>query len=439
MGSMRAAIGVRQPSFGVFSTVLQPTYRYGIPTNVKLAGVSVDVDASFTSVMAFNGDAQRTRELVEQNGIFASALEHEVPEKYFATEAQPRQGASAVSALAQAVVANQNVFSINRENFGLVRPFLSQSAEVLGDIQAAVDAGMEVIISQSQVGIDGWTGAGYIIQDPATGSGAYRISGGQNGGAMNSDVSDGLAMLGLGVVGAFFIPNVAASPGGGCDDDDGARRQVQMDWKLILTMALIMMMLLALLGGTGGVGGVVLGTAARRTAAKLIAAVLAAFAPLAAYAGGGSGGCAKFYIGTFTTTGSMAESTAHISVAIAGGRKDNLTYTGPDDGNSRWWLSGTFECNDVAKAAFAQHTSTVPNCDEFPFSKTWQGGLANYEAGNVSLLLINASHNFRAGGVFRSFIALCNIQANSRFTIIPTAGLSRGEDSRGNSCYRGVP
>jgi hypothetical protein len=28
----------------------------------------------------------------------------------------------------------------------------------------------------------GWTGSGYIISDPATGSGAYKISGGANGG-----------------------------------------------------------------------------------------------------------------------------------------------------------------------------------------------------------------------------------------------------------------
>lgn len=52
LGSMRLAVGVRQPSFGIFSTSLQTTYRFGVPTSVRLAGAGVDIDASFTSMQA---------------------------------------------------------------------------------------------------------------------------------------------------------------------------------------------------------------------------------------------------------------------------------------------------------------------------------------------------------------------------------------------------
>jgi hypothetical protein len=41
--------------------------------------------------------------------------------------------------------------------------------------------GLEVITHTDQVSVPGYTGKGYIIIDPETGSGAYKIGGGQNG------------------------------------------------------------------------------------------------------------------------------------------------------------------------------------------------------------------------------------------------------------------
>lgn len=55
---------------------------------------------------------------------------------------------------------------------------------MISDIQAAVNAGMVVTVSQGPVSYNGWQGTGYIIKDPATGTGAYKISGGANGGTV---------------------------------------------------------------------------------------------------------------------------------------------------------------------------------------------------------------------------------------------------------------
>ena len=41
----------------------------------------------------------------------------------------------------------------------------------------------------------GWTGTGYIIADPATGAGAFKISGGANGGWYNFAVGSGYGAL----------------------------------------------------------------------------------------------------------------------------------------------------------------------------------------------------------------------------------------------------
>ncbi|MEW5837730.1 MAG: hypothetical protein AB1717_02725 [Pseudomonadota bacterium] len=38
---------------------------------------------------------------------------------------------------------------------------------------------------QADITVNGWTGSGYIILDPETGAGAYKISGGMNGGALD--------------------------------------------------------------------------------------------------------------------------------------------------------------------------------------------------------------------------------------------------------------
>jgi len=63
----------------------------------------------------------------------------------------------------------------------------------MADIRNALAAGKDVTVHQAPITQSGWTGSGYIITDPATGAGAYMISGGANGTALID-----------GVVGALF-------------------------------------------------------------------------------------------------------------------------------------------------------------------------------------------------------------------------------------------
>jgi len=52
------------------------------------------------------------------------------------------------------------------------------------EIRNALNAGKEVITHTDAVSVPGWSGAGYIITDPQTGAGAYKIAGGGNGGKL---------------------------------------------------------------------------------------------------------------------------------------------------------------------------------------------------------------------------------------------------------------
>jgi uncharacterized membrane protein len=51
------------------------------------------------------------------------------------------------------------------------------------EIADAVDSGLHVLVHQNPVSFSGHAVTGYVILDPATGAGAYKISTGDNGGA----------------------------------------------------------------------------------------------------------------------------------------------------------------------------------------------------------------------------------------------------------------
>jgi len=63
-----------------------------------------------------------------------------------------------------------------------VLPRLNVDSAILADISAAVDVGKTVIVSESAPESLDWSGTGYIVLDPDTGSGAYLIKGALNGG-----------------------------------------------------------------------------------------------------------------------------------------------------------------------------------------------------------------------------------------------------------------
>jgi hypothetical protein len=67
------------------------------------------------------------------------------------------------------------------------------------EIQNALNAGRTVTVHEAPITVSGWTGTGYIIDDPATGAGAYKISGGANGGVLI-------------VLGVFLLISVLFSP-----------------------------------------------------------------------------------------------------------------------------------------------------------------------------------------------------------------------------------
>jgi len=101
----------------------------------------------------------------------------------FATDPQnPPQAISAVKALALANAGGQRIYQVTPANQAATLPNIRHDAGTMAEIRAALAVGKTVITHTDPVSVPGWSGAGYIILDPDTGEGAYRIGGAINGG-----------------------------------------------------------------------------------------------------------------------------------------------------------------------------------------------------------------------------------------------------------------
>jgi len=76
----------------------------------------------------------------------------------------------------------QRIFQIDGENLNQVMPQLNLDFLVENEIRDSVRAGHIVITHTHNVSVLGFNGSGYLVLDPDTLIGAYKISGGNNGG-----------------------------------------------------------------------------------------------------------------------------------------------------------------------------------------------------------------------------------------------------------------
>lgn len=111
-----------------------------------------------------------------------------MPEQLFddpKTTEKEVKGVSAVKALQIAQQQGQTIYTITKENYNQVLPKLSLSANVMSDIQNAINADKVVTVHEKNISYKGWHGLGYVILALTTGAGAYLIGGGADGGMIN--------------------------------------------------------------------------------------------------------------------------------------------------------------------------------------------------------------------------------------------------------------
>ncbi|MCF6258154.1 MAG: transglutaminase-like domain-containing protein [Gammaproteobacteria bacterium] len=171
----------RLPSFGIFSTRLSTQYWFGLPRNVSFSGLGMDVDHYTYQAVDKRGDRAAWVNYNLMTGARASAMEHLVPEQMFSTVENPAQGISAVKALAIASAEGQRIWTIDQNNLNTALAAINLDADIENEIRSAVNAGKVATTHDTPVAFAGSTVTGYLLIDPATGAGAYKISGGANG------------------------------------------------------------------------------------------------------------------------------------------------------------------------------------------------------------------------------------------------------------------
>jgi hypothetical protein len=207
------AVAYRKPSFGHFGVSAKVKYYYGIPRQVSFPGLMMDVDHWKDTAVMKDNDTQKKIAFVRQMSTRLSAYEHLVPEKFWTNEQNPGEGVSAVKALAKAAAAGQKIYTLTAQNAAMVYRLQIDDA-IRMEIQNALNAGRTVTVHEAPITVSGWTGTGYIIDDQATGAGAYKISGGENGGAFSYGARLGImAVLTILMFGfAWIVPFATVFP-----------------------------------------------------------------------------------------------------------------------------------------------------------------------------------------------------------------------------------
>jgi transglutaminase superfamily protein len=180
----------RFPSYGRVFAVGQPRFFFGIARSISFPSLAVDVDFLRVQAEAKNEDRAARLSFMRQIGAAGSAAEHAVPEQLFGDPSIPAgdpaqpQAISAVKALAIAASQGQRIYTFNSQNQATQAGTLAGlgiSADAKAEIANALAMGKEVTVHQTDINAFGFSGAGYIIIDPETGSGAYKVDGGANG------------------------------------------------------------------------------------------------------------------------------------------------------------------------------------------------------------------------------------------------------------------
>jgi hypothetical protein len=189
-------VNYRQPSYGTFGTNLNVSYYFGIPSKVSFSGVAMDVDKlvnnSESKINCWNDWSDYNR----QTGAMASSMENEIPEMLFSTEENQLDGISAVKALAIANQQGQKIYTLTTANENLLTEVTIDTAS-RQEIQNALSAGKEVTVHELPINEFGWTGSGYVIIDPDTGAGGYKLNGGGNGGYLSDNEATVWGIIGF--------------------------------------------------------------------------------------------------------------------------------------------------------------------------------------------------------------------------------------------------
>ncbi len=141
-------VTLRYPSIGQFYIKLQPNSLFGAVSSVLVDGARMDIDQDVVISTALDGDSAKAVNVSEMQGNYGSFQEAEIPVKLLSNENSAAVGASTVHALQMANDQGIPIYRVTPSNAASILPRLQIGASDLTDVQDALNAGLEVTVSQ---------------------------------------------------------------------------------------------------------------------------------------------------------------------------------------------------------------------------------------------------------------------------------------------------
>jgi hypothetical protein len=167
---------------GLFSWDADVSYAYGVPRSATVGGLTTDIDILTLTAVDKRNASTRAAAFSIAAGLALSKFEGYHWDMLLNGRAASGAGHSAVQVLELANQQGQKIFQIDSRNLSAALNAISLGASAEEEIANAVSVGRVVFAHSEMLQIGTWVGVGYAVVDPETGSGAYRISGGLNGG-----------------------------------------------------------------------------------------------------------------------------------------------------------------------------------------------------------------------------------------------------------------
>lgn len=168
---------LRMPSVGAFAAPLQVRYFFGIPRTGSFSGFATDIKADRVGIV--HQDPGAYRQIVAQVGANGSLSEGLTWDLLFS--GQPGRSISAASILVWANQAHVPIHVITAANVDTILPKIQTTSDAKAEIRNAVGAGMHVVVPEREFAQGKVQALGYVMLDPETGGGVYRVDGGLNG------------------------------------------------------------------------------------------------------------------------------------------------------------------------------------------------------------------------------------------------------------------
>lgn len=159
----------------------------GWPRLNKEGKFGIDVLGNWTIFNSLNGDTEEEAKIRHSSGYISSFYESEAIKQFTGM-----QTVSTAEVLNQAIEQDVDILYLSKANIAELDAS-SLSAQNKADITKLINEGKYITVPSAEITIGSWSGTGYIVYDPSTGTNTYIINNNLNGGSLCSWV--GLAFL----------------------------------------------------------------------------------------------------------------------------------------------------------------------------------------------------------------------------------------------------